>query len=91
MTTTTKTWVHSIAAAAISSGANAVLVTVVSPSTFNLSGAGLAKLGELIVLSSVVAVALILKQSPLPSDTQTVTATLTQTVETTPNAKQEKP
>jgi len=82
MTTTTKTWIHSIAAAGISSGANAVLATVVSPSTFNFSGPGLLKLAELVALSSALAVALILKQSPLPSDAQTVTATVTQTVET---------
>ena len=87
MTSTTKVWLHSIAAAGISSGANAILVTVVSPSTFNFTGPGLLKLAELIVLSSALAVALILKQSPLPSDTQTVTATVTQTVETTPDAK----
>ena len=65
MNTTVKQWLHGLAAAAIGAASSAVPTMIVDPATFNLHG-GLGKLGEVVLLSALVAVAAYLKQSPLP-------------------------
>jgi hypothetical protein len=80
-----KAWLHSLVAAAISAAASGVTVSIVAPESFNFSGPGLQKLGELCAISALISVANFLKQSPLPSAevTTTTTAQVTTTVEGT--------
>lgn len=73
---TVKTWLHSLVAAAIGGGANAITVVIVDPVNFNFSN-GLGKVLSVAAVSALVSVALFLKQSPLP-DTVTV-ETVTET------------
>jgi hypothetical protein len=76
-----KAWLHSVVAAGISSAANSVVVIVLDPAKFNFSHGGLAHLGEVAALSALFGIALVLKQSPLPSEKVTVTdKTVSQTV-----------
>jgi hypothetical protein len=66
-----KTWVKGLVSAAIGAAANGITVAIVDPANFNLSeGAG--KLGSVMLVSAIVAVALYLKQSPLPGTPPTV-------------------
>ncbi|HOR98920.1 MAG TPA: hypothetical protein PLZ74_11170 [Kiritimatiellia bacterium] len=60
-----KTWLYGLASAAIGAAANTVTVMIVAPETFNL-GEGLNKVLMAAGSSAIVAVALYLKQSPLP-------------------------
>lgn len=60
-------WLHSLVAAVVSGAANGVSVMIVSPTEFNL-GTGLTKLGEVILISALVGLAMFLKQSPLPPE-----------------------
>lgn len=78
-----KAWLHSLLAAAISAAASGVTAAIVAPESFNFSGAGLEKLGTLCAANAILAVAMFLKQSPLPSSevTTTTTAQVTTTVE----------
>lgn len=80
---TTKAWVYSLVSAAISAAASGITAGVVAPESFNFSGPGLAKLGALCGVNALIAVANFLKQSPLPTDSVTVTKTVTATQETT--------
>ena len=80
---TTKAWVYSLVSAAISAAASGITAGIVAPESFNFSGPGLAKLGALCGVNALIAVANFLKQSPLPTDTATVTTTVTATQETT--------
>lgn len=70
MSVTTKAWLHALGAAAIGSAASAVPLCIVSPTTFNASAAGIENLLKVCALSALVAVAAMLKQSPLPGDDQ---------------------
>ena len=78
-----KAWLHSLVAAAISAAASGVTAGVVAPESFNFSGAGLQKLGALCGVNALLSVAAFLKQSPLPTSSETVTTTVTATQETT--------
>ena len=78
-----KAWLHSLVAAAVSAAASGVTAGVVAPESFNFSGPGLQKLGALCAVNALLAVATFLKQSPLPTATETVTTTVTATQETT--------
>ena len=83
-----KAWLHGLLAAAIGAAASTASATLSMPGTFNLySKLGLINLGKLSLPSAAVAAFLYLKQSPLPSFTQTVTQTKTETVEVTPETK----
>ncbi len=70
MSVTTKVWIHTLAAGAISAAAAVIPLCIVSPTTFNASAAGLENLLKVCALTALVAVAAILKQSPLPSSTK---------------------
>lgn len=78
-----KTWAYSLLSAAIGGAANSLGGFVVAPDVFNFSHAGLVKLGELALFGAAVPVLALLKQSPLPTLTETTTATVTQTKEVT--------
>ena len=65
---TWKAWLHSILAAAISAAAGSITASIVDPEKFNFTASGLAHIGEFALVNAVLAVALILKQSPLPPD-----------------------
>ncbi len=78
-----KAWLHSLVAAAISSAASGVTLVIVAPDSFNFTSAGLSKLATVCGVNALVAVAGYLKQSPLPTATETVTTTVTATQETT--------
>jgi hypothetical protein len=67
MESNTKKWAHSAIAATVSGGANGITVMIVSPTDFNL-GAGLAKVGQVVLVGALVGLALFLKQSPLPAE-----------------------
>lgn len=75
-----KTWLHSLGAAAIGGASSALGAVITSPSTFNLTKAGLEHLGAIALFGALVPVLALLKQSPLPSS---VTTTTTATVVTT--------
>lgn len=78
---TTRAWIHSLVAAAVSAAASGVTAGVVAPESFNFSGVGLQKLGELCAVNALIAVAAFLKQSPLPTEEVTTTAKVTITKE----------
>lgn len=82
-TATTKTWIQSLAAGAIGGGANALLGAIAMPDTFNFTHAGLVNLAKITIMGILVPVLTLLKQSPLPTDSITVTNTVTATQETT--------
>ena len=59
-------WLKGLISAAIGAAANAVTVMIVDPQAFNLyENAG--KVGMVAAVSAIVAVAMYLKQSPLPN------------------------
>lgn len=60
-----KTWTKGIVSAAVGAAANSVTLMIADPTTFNLQE-GIGKVGTVAVVSAVVAIALYLKQSPLP-------------------------
>ncbi len=68
MSTTIKGWARSILAAAIGAVSNSIAVMVVDPIAFNFTKAGLTKVGEVALVSAIVAVAHVLQKSPLPGD-----------------------
>jgi hypothetical protein len=78
-----KTWFQSLFAAAISAAASGVTLVIVAPDSFNFSAAGLQKLATVCGVNALLSVATFLKQSPLPTQTATVTTTVTATQETT--------
>ena len=80
MNPTVKVWLHSIAAAAIGGASNAVLGAIAMPDTFNFTSAGLMNLGKIALIGLLVPVLTLLKQSPLPDSSVTVTTTNTQNV-----------
>lgn len=61
-----KKWIYGLVSTAISAAANTVVVMIVAPETFNIHE-GLSKVFAVAGISSLVAVANYLKQSPLPS------------------------
>lgn len=83
MTSKTRTWVYSLAAGAIGGGANALLTAIAIPDAVNFSHAGLINMAKVTVIGILVPVLTLLKQSPLPTDSATVTTTVTATQETT--------
>lgn len=60
-----KTWLKGLLSAAIGGAANVVTAIVVDPIAFNFQE-GLGKLGAMAGMGAIIAVALYLKQSPLP-------------------------
>jgi hypothetical protein len=73
-----KPWLYSLISAAISAAGSGVTLVIVAPDQFNFS-TGLGKLGTVCGVNALLAVALYLKQSPLPTASTTVSATLTTT------------
>lgn len=61
-----RTWLYSIASAAIGGAATSLGAVWVAPQDFNFSPAGWANIGKLALFGAVVPVLAILKQSPLP-------------------------
>ena len=78
---TVRTWLHSLIAAAIGGGANAITVVIVDPVNFNFT-TGLGKVLSVAGVSALVSVALFLKQSPLPDTVTVQTVTETHSVKT---------
>jgi len=72
-----RTWLHSLVAAAIGGASNAALGAVAMPETFNFSHQGWLNLGKLAFMGAVVPVLTLLKQSPLPDSSVTITTTQT--------------
>lgn len=79
---TAKAWLHSMVAGAIGGASSALVSALAAPDTFNFSHEGLVRLARVALLGGVVPVLMFLKQSPLPSDSQTIT--VSQTVSKTP-------
>jgi hypothetical protein len=84
---TIKQWLHGLGAALIGAVATAVPLALADPHDFDFSRHGLIDFARIIGFPAILAVAAYLKQSPLPSASSTVTATVTKTVSTTPDAK----
>lgn len=64
-------WIKGLISAIIGGAANSITVMIVDPLAFNMQdGAG--KLGMVALVSAIVAAAMYLKQSPLPSDVGSV-------------------
>ncbi len=62
-----KHWLKGLVSAAIGAAANGITVMIVDPQAFNLAeGAG--KVGMVALVSAIVAIAMYLKQSPLPAN-----------------------
>jgi hypothetical protein len=76
-----KTWLYSLVAASIGGASSAALSAFAMPDVFNLSHLGLVHLGKATLIGGLLPVLTLLKQSPLP--TSSVTVTTTQTVEKT--------
>jgi hypothetical protein len=78
-------WIYGLFSAAIGAAGGAIPLVIIAPATFNMSGAGLIKLGEACTASALIAVGMYLKQSPLPvMQTTTQTTTLEQTTTVSP-------
>jgi hypothetical protein len=69
MLTTVKAWLHSIATAAIGGAAGALSLIVLTPTSVTWDAAGAILLGKAALIGAVIPVLALLKQSPLPSDT----------------------
>lgn len=72
ISTTSKVWLHSIAAAAIGGSAAALGAVITAPDSFSWNTAGAVKLAQIAVIGAVVPVLALLKQSPLPGDSAPV-------------------
>jgi hypothetical protein len=72
-------WLYGLFAAAIGAIGSAIPLVIIAPGTFNLSGGGLAKLGEACASNALIAVGLYLKQTPLPQEQTTTTTTTLET------------
>ena len=62
-----KTWLKGLIAAFIGAAANGVVLSITDPATFNFKE-GIGHLGAVCLTSGIIAVALYLKQSPLPKE-----------------------
>jgi hypothetical protein len=60
-------WLYGLFSAAIGAAANGVVVSIVAPESFNFD-TGLSKLLSVMAGSAIIAVAMYLKQSPLPPE-----------------------
>lgn len=81
-----RTWLYSLLSAGIGGAANSLGGVIVAPSVFNFSHEGLVKIGQLALFGFAVPVLALLKQSPLPPESQvtTVATTLSETTTVTP-------
>jgi hypothetical protein len=77
---TFKQWLHGLGAAVIGAASAAIPLALGDPHDFNLSRRGLLDFARVVGVPALIAAAAYLKQSPLPSESSTVTATVTQTV-----------
>lgn len=59
-------WFYALLATGISAAANGVTASIVAPESFNFTHAGWVKIGTLCGVNALLAIALYLKQSPLP-------------------------
>lgn len=71
MSTIVKAWLHSIAAAAIGGAAGALSLIVLTPASITWDASGAILLGKAALIGAVIPVLALLKQSPLPGDTDT--------------------
>jgi hypothetical protein len=78
-----KQWLHTLVAYAIGGAATALSAAAVMPATFNFTHDGLVNLGKIAFAGAWYPVLTFLKQSPLPTSTETVTTTATVTQEVT--------
>ena len=62
-----KVWLKGLISAVIGAAANSITVMIVDPQAFNLTDK-IGKLGMVALVSAIVAAAMYLKSSPLPSD-----------------------
>ena len=76
---TWKAWAHGLLAAFIGGASNSLLGALVMPDTFNFTHQGWLNLGKLAMMGGAVPFFTLLKQSPLPTATETVTTTLVAT------------
>jgi hypothetical protein len=79
-----KGWLYSLISAGIGGAANSLGGVIVAPSVFNFSHEGLIKIGQLALFGFAVPVLALLKQSPLPPESQVTTDTVTRTTTVTP-------
>jgi len=75
-----KAWLHSLVAAGIGGASNAILGALAMPDTFNFTHQGMENLGKIALMGLAVPVLTLLKQSPLPDSSVTVTTTNTQNI-----------
>ena len=69
MSNTTKAWIHSIAAAAIGGAAGALSLIILTPASVTWNETGAILLSKAALIGAVIPVLALLKQSPLPGDT----------------------
>ena len=78
-----RTWLYSLLSAGIGGAANSLGGVIVAPSVFNFTHEGLIKIGQLALFGFAVPVLALLKQSPLPPESQVTTVEDKQTRTTT--------
>jgi hypothetical protein len=86
-----KTWIYSILSAGIGGAASALGGVIVAPSVFNFTPTGWENIGKLALFGFAVPVLALLKQSPLPPETQTTTVATTLATTTTVTPAPDKP
>lgn len=74
-----RAWLYSLVAGAIGGASSSTLSVFAMPDVFNFSHAGWVHIGKLAFIGAVVPVLTYLKQSPLPAQQVTTTATSTLT------------
>jgi hypothetical protein len=79
-----KPWLYGLISAGVGAVGGAIPLVIIAPTTFNMTGGGLAKLGEACGASALIAMGLYLKQSPLPPESQVTTVQDTRTITVTP-------
>jgi len=79
MGTSLKIWLQTLAAGAVGGFASAGLSILAMPDTFNFTPAGWTNILKSLAIGVLVPVLTFLKQSPLPTSTQTTIATVTAT------------
>jgi hypothetical protein len=74
-----KNWLYTLIAGGVGGFASAGLSILAMPDAFNFSAAGWQHIWKALLIGAGVPILTFLKQSPLPSESQTVTATVTTT------------
>jgi hypothetical protein len=82
MNTTTKAWLQGLVSGFITAFSTAAIGALALPTVFNVSKDGLWNIAKMTLVPAMISVFTYLKQSPLPSDVQTITVSTTKPAST---------